>query len=127
MGTIMEYLHWRGDLTFNQDPFNDIDALILSMLSYLSYKDIVPGIDSNNSVSLRETSTQYFAKTLIKETKSSNVNPTASHALDSELLELLKETAACPRFENIHLSRYDEKHGFYSWAAVWCVNLHSTE
>ena len=112
MGTIMEYLHWRGDLTFNQDPFNDVDALILALLSYLSFKNIVPGVDSNNSISLRETSTQYFAKTLIKETKSSNVNPTASHALDSELLELLKETAACPRFENIHLSRYDENTDF---------------
>jgi hypothetical protein len=112
MGTIMEYIHWRGDLTFNNDPFNDIDALILALLTYLPYKDIVPGIDSNKSVSLRETSIQYFTESPTEETKSSNVNPTASSALDSELLDLLRETATCPRFNNIQLSRYDENTDF---------------
>ena len=25
MGNVMDYLEWRGDLTFDQSPFNDVD------------------------------------------------------------------------------------------------------
>lgn len=35
MGTIMSYLDWRGDLRFDKDPFNEVDNLIFSKLSYL--------------------------------------------------------------------------------------------
>ena len=112
MGTIMDYLHWRGDLSFSKDPFNDIDALILSLLSYLTFKDIVPGVESNNGISLKDTSIQFLSKIQNNETKSSNINPTASPSLDSELLELLQETATCSRFKNIRLSRYEENTDF---------------
>lgn len=112
MGTIMEYLHWRGDLRFINDPFNDIDALVLSLLSYLPFKDIVPGVGSNKRISLKDASTQYFSKNQKSKSKSSNINPTASPSLDSELLELLRKTSTCPRFEDIQLSRYDENTDF---------------
>jgi hypothetical protein len=112
MGTIMEHIHWRGDLSFSKDPFNDIDALILAMLSYLPFKDIVSGIESNKGISLKDTSIQYFSKARPNETKASNINPTASPALDSELLKLLRETASCQRFEDIRLSRYEENTDF---------------
>ncbi len=112
MGTAMDYLHWRGDLSFSKDPFNDIDALILSMLSYLPYKDIVPGIGSNKGISLKDTSAQYFTKIQSTETKPSNINPTASASLDSELLDLLKKAATCARFKDIQLSRFEENTDF---------------
>ena len=35
--TIFDYLDWRGDLTFVHSPFNEIDALILSVFAYLNY------------------------------------------------------------------------------------------
>ena len=112
MGTIMEYLYWRGDLSFKNDPFNDIDALIFSLLSYLSFKEIVPGIESNKGISLKDTSIQFSANIQTNKSKSSNINPTASPALDSELLELLRKAAACSRFEDIQLSRYEENTDF---------------
>ena len=61
MGTIIEYLNWRGDLAFTQDPLNDIDTLILSMLSYLPFKGIVPGLEAKSSISLENASAQYFS------------------------------------------------------------------
>lgn len=42
MGTVYDYLTWRGDLSFRAAPFGEVDSLILSMLSYLDMKDIVP-------------------------------------------------------------------------------------
>jgi hypothetical protein len=35
--TVMDYLRWRGDLTFAQDGFNEVDNLVLCMLSYLNF------------------------------------------------------------------------------------------
>ena len=35
MTNILDYLVWRGDLTFSQDPFNEVDSLILSEICYL--------------------------------------------------------------------------------------------
>lgn len=37
MADLFDYLHWRGDLSFTQSPLNDIDALIFSALSYISF------------------------------------------------------------------------------------------
>ena len=108
MDTTMDYLQWRGDLSFSKDPFNDIDALILSLLSYLPLKDIVPGIESNKGISLKDSSNQYISKVQTSETKSSNINPTAIPSFNSDLLKLLKKASICLRFEDIQLSRYDE-------------------
>lgn len=35
MGTIRDYIKWRGDLDFGSDGFNTIDNLILSVVSYV--------------------------------------------------------------------------------------------
>lgn len=37
MTNMFDYLTWRGDLTFAQDPVNAVDALIFSTLSYVPY------------------------------------------------------------------------------------------
>lgn len=41
MATMFDYLQWRGDLTFTQDPVNEVDALIFSTLAYVHYGPIV--------------------------------------------------------------------------------------
>ena len=33
MGNIMDYLDWRGDITFEQSPFNEVDNVILAQLA----------------------------------------------------------------------------------------------
>ena len=42
MSRIMDYIYWRGDLSFKQEPFNAIDAAIFSQFSLLDFDDIVP-------------------------------------------------------------------------------------
>lgn len=129
MAKTMDYLQWRGDLKFSNDPFNDIDALIFSLLSYLPYKEIVPGIESNKEISLKDVSIQYFSKGPTVKEKPSNINPTLSSSFDAELDELLKVASSCPRFEDIRLSRYDENTDFVigrQFAAV-TFTLHNAE
>lgn len=40
MGNIMDYIQWRGDISFEKSPFNDIDNLILSCLAYVNLDGI---------------------------------------------------------------------------------------
>ena len=39
MGNIMDYLDWRGDITFEQSPFNEVDNVILAQLAYVNFRD----------------------------------------------------------------------------------------
>ena len=59
MADLFDYIQWRGDLTFKQDPLNRVDALIFSALSYLSFGGSVedrPDIP----ISLRDASEEFF-------------------------------------------------------------------
>ncbi|MDE6719916.1 MAG: hypothetical protein K2J68_08695, partial [Treponemataceae bacterium] len=40
-GNLLDYLFWRGDITFEQSEFCEVDALILCQLSYLNFDGIV--------------------------------------------------------------------------------------
>lgn len=41
MADLFEYLEWRGDLTLGCSPFNEVDAMIISRLSYLPFESII--------------------------------------------------------------------------------------
>lgn len=60
MANILEYLDWRGDLTFAQSPFNEVDSLILSELAYLDFNDIVPGAEDSKVIPLTDAAMQFF-------------------------------------------------------------------
>lgn len=45
MANMLDYINWRGDLTFEQSPFNLVDNLILSCLSYVVMDGIVGGLE----------------------------------------------------------------------------------
>ena len=50
---ILDYIALRGDVSFAQSPFNSVDALILSQLSYNNMEEIVPD-DFNNKIKLSD-------------------------------------------------------------------------
>lgn len=41
MANILDYLKWRGDLSLEQDPFNEIDNLILTRFSYIPLEKLM--------------------------------------------------------------------------------------
>ena len=41
MANIMDYMDWRGDLSFEADEFNEVDNLILAQLAYVDFEGIV--------------------------------------------------------------------------------------
>ena len=41
MANVFDYIEWRGDLTFKQSQFNEIDNLILSRVSYFPFDSLM--------------------------------------------------------------------------------------
>ncbi len=58
MGTLFDYLSWRGDLAFSEAPPNEVDCLIFSMISYLDYQGIVPASHDESGITLRGAATK---------------------------------------------------------------------
>lgn len=61
MANILDYLDWRGDLTFDKSPFNEVDNLLLSQLVYVDLEGIVPGPESREKIRVTEASRIFFA------------------------------------------------------------------
>ncbi|WP_307739301.1 Mbeg1-like protein [uncultured Parolsenella sp.] len=59
MATMLDYLDWRSDLTFAQDPFNEVDSLILTQVSYLALDGVVPSEEEGGFVTVREAARRY--------------------------------------------------------------------
>lgn len=58
MANFLDYLDWRGDLSLQQSPFNEVDALILSELSYLNLDGILES-DFTPQMDLKEIAEAY--------------------------------------------------------------------
>ena len=54
MANLFDYLEWRGDLTFEQAPFNHVDNLILSCLGYVVLDELVSGFDCGYTTTVAE-------------------------------------------------------------------------
>lgn len=61
MGTLSDYIKWRGDLAFSQDGFNTIDNLVLSCLSYVAFEDVFAGSDAKE-LDIATVNKIYFSK-----------------------------------------------------------------
>ena len=60
MSNLLDYLAWRGDLTLDKDPFNSIDALILSCLSYVNFDKVVPA-KAQGRITIEKASEKFFS------------------------------------------------------------------
>lgn len=60
MGSMLDYLDWRGDISLSYSLFNDVDSLILSCLSYVNFDGIVPAPGAGE-ISLSEAAAAFFA------------------------------------------------------------------
>ncbi|MDD3403104.1 MAG: DUF2974 domain-containing protein [Hespellia sp.] len=99
MSNVMDYLDWRGDLTFKQAGFNEVDNLILSQVSYVVLDGIVPGIESRESVTAAEASAAYFLRHTEEEIE-------AGTSFIHMIPFLLKKMAESRRYCDARLSKY---------------------
>jgi hypothetical protein len=102
MPTIFDYLDWRGDLTFRNDPLNEVDNLIFSVLSYCDFSGVVPGLDKRGSVTLQEAADRI-------EPAPHEVTTNLTRSFFAALPLLLEECAQTERFSRLQLSHYIDR------------------
>lgn len=91
MAELMDYLHWRGDLSFTQDPPNEVDALIFSALAYIRFGGDAEA-HPNVPISLQTAANAFFALPDYRD-----------RIRTKEDLELLQALAATQRFGSTKL------------------------
>lgn len=116
MANMMDYLDWRGDLTFEASPFNEVDNLILAQLVYVDFEGIVPKMPE--SISLGEASGKFWEEHTEEEILA-RVSMTKSAAF------VMEKMAQTTRFRDVRLWGYindisDEEQSQFS---VVCVTL----
>lgn len=88
---VFSYLKWRGDIDLDTAPFNEVDALVLSVFSYLDLPDLVS--DNQKEITIHEIADKYFAPN----------HPQNDHPYYRQLLSLMNDA---DRFKNAKLSYF---------------------
>lgn len=60
MNSLAEYVKNYGGKSFEESPFNEVDALVLSQLSYVDFSAIVCKFDSDVEITLKDAAYQFF-------------------------------------------------------------------
>ncbi|MCR5144969.1 MAG: DUF2974 domain-containing protein [Lachnospiraceae bacterium] len=92
MSNIVEYVRWRGDFSFEQSPFNIIDNLVLSHLTYLDMTEVFKDTSEITIEDIYERMKDDIRFRLLN--------------YGEEDCKLLKECAASKRFSKVKVSRY---------------------
>jgi hypothetical protein len=99
MANIMEYLDWRGDLSFLTAPFCEVDNLIFSLLSYIDFTEIVPPLWELGGTDLRSAAQIYFSRPGNEQKKLGLIVPDG-------IVPLFRKAADSARFGVVSLSAY---------------------
>lgn len=100
MSNIMDYLEWRGDLTFDESPVNEVDNLIFCLLSYVDFGRIVPGDAHKGKITLRQAAMEYFF------THREQKERALGFIIPDDILIMFRRMACTRRYCSVELSGY---------------------
>lgn len=66
MGNIIDYISWRGDLSFEQSQFNEVDNLILACFSYVNL-DGISAVTKQKGIGLKKLTKEFMKLHTMKE------------------------------------------------------------
>ncbi len=98
MANLLDYLSWRGDLSFEQTAYCEVDALLLGRLAYMPWDGIVPERFNRPSVKLGDAARACLA--LVHDPGSGRSFRLSD---DEPLLTAVMES---PRFAGLSLTGY---------------------
>lgn len=90
MSDIFDYIDWRGDISFKDSPFNEVDNIIFNMLTYINFTDVLPEV-FKSSTTISEAAKADFSRHYVP---------------DPRLYDLLAKCAAAKRFRDVRLTGY---------------------
>jgi Protein of unknown function (DUF2974). len=100
MANFYHYLEWRGDISFDMCPLNEVDALIFTWLVYADLQGVVPDTLDATGISVAAASRAFF------ETHEHHGHLNLLDSLNPPLTAtvLLDRLSTCPRFQDIHMT-----------------------
>ena len=101
MDNLSGYLRWRGDLSFVQSPFNEVDGLVFCYLAYVNLDGIAPE-NPEESITVKEVAEQFF-------TLRTQAELDADRSLIRNAPYLMKEMAKTRRFAQALIKNYTNK------------------
>ena len=103
MSNIFDYLEWRGDITFDEDPFNEVDNLVFAQMAYVLLDGI---LDEEGSISPGKAVKAFFEKFTPKQVEEDRMRHKAAPFI-------LEKAATAERYRGMELRHYvnviDEK------------------
>ena len=98
--TVSDYLRWRGDLTFVQDGFNEVDNLLLCIISYIKLENIprLRSFDPQDAMPMGDV-----CRLLTEEDEQLGLS-----TLD--YIPLMRQAAETPRFREVSLFAFESLH-----------------
>ena len=100
MGTVYDYLTWRGDLTMRAAPFCEVDSLILSMFAYLDMQDIVPAPGEEGELSVWAASKAFLER--YPDPKKSKMGV----LIPKDIVKMMRAMRSTKRFGTLKMSGY---------------------
>lgn len=95
MENVLQYLKWRGDLSFKERVFNEIDGLVCALIGYIRWEDIV----ANDTISLPIACQRYLSM-------HSEEEMAMTYAYSPMLIDLIKILNKTFRYQDVQLKRY---------------------
>jgi len=121
MADLFDYIKWRGDLDFNESPFNSVDNIIFSQVAYLTLDGIVPGPQDKEGISIDLAVRVYNEKSSLPGFKLSSIF--------KEDHELIRALGSSKRFRDCQLFGYEnhfdeEKEVQFSAVCIYTSDNH---
>ena len=99
MGTVFDYIDWRGDISFSSVPLNEVDSLVFSQISYIDFKRIVPAAATSKPVNFLSAAKRYMQT---HKESASNLGM----IIPPETVSVLTRAARSQRFGTTHIIGY---------------------
>ena len=103
MPNMIDYIDWRGDLTFEQSRLNEVDNVLLVFFSFLNMQDIVSGVPGKKEITMREATVRYLRKIKGEKISYGAIIPT------QDIHRMARKMASSVRFGSILLSGYVDR------------------
>ena len=100
MANIIDYLKWRGDITFEQVKLGEVDNLLLSLLAFVDFSGIVPSDPCAQPITLKQAAMHFFFEHDIKKDKRPGL------VISPQIYKMFRMMADTKRFGNLQLSAF---------------------
>ena len=98
--TVWDYLRWRGDLLLTQDGFNEVDNLLLCIVSYIDFRRVarLRSFDPANAMRIGDVCAM-----LTEEDEQRGLSP-------EDYIPVMRAMAATPRFRDVKMFAFEDSY-----------------